>query len=1406
MVFLRSLASTGATENAEGGNRFADFLGSSLSLDAYRVLLSTICGSRDQKALSNVRLASRGLRDLIDANVEELHLRLDKTVIIDRCKGSETVTVFNLCKGGRWLQRWPACRKITLDLSPRSRVDICLQLFASVPSAACQRIEDLKVHCSYSVDMHAFGAMLSGLLSTLPNVTRLELRAWSRDAPARHSRQALTAALSSLPRLTSMAFWLWSWLPCISHGLASQLTKLEVSIRPEGAWRGILDRDTPSPSARAAIASTLSRLTALQELTLTLDTCGERTFPGLAWLVAACPPSLCRFIISDLSLAKGARAPAVLTATIDRRSPRLTRTLDIGLLYPHLLLYPQQLVDFLGPVLRNAWLGRLTLRAPLELALSPHHAQLLASLRAGCSELRLQEIQIGKYDKHDTLDEDKTRGVAVESLAAFLAETLSVDSSRVSGLEVGRVVVNLYLRIGPEPPKPAALASIAASCLQLRLSKIRIDRNGTADSAVEIVRALGLPDVLMWETATEHVRDRLRLRLRPRENLGGAAARVREGGGGISGLAGGGGSAAGGTGPAPSLEGPSLREVIARMVQRLEVPVQARGRGRRGRDRTWREGEDDSVGRELILWGPFAIALLESPQVLRYWLGKQLRPQAAPGCMGPGGWSPVILEGSPYHKLLESRASYGYRYAYRTLPEAGAILLMCPSTPEAVASAKAVRRWAQAMADPALGQEALVGAHLVRRSFAAAVGKELQAMWDAEGAAGPGLVAGRGAGRGGAGEEGEEGSALDRLRWLLGAWAAVKRPWEPLQLAVVRPFAGAPSAACQLIAELVIHAPDRLPIHNLGAVLFGLRWSVPNLVRLELRFGPESAPDKHGNSREVLTAALSSLPRLTCLAVSGWKWLSCIGPGLAAQLTKLEVLLTPVNAAGDVSASYNPSPSDLASISSDISRLTALQDLTLTFGTPKGATFSGLAWLVAACPPSLRRFTINHLRLAHGVNSPAVLTATIDRGSDRLIGSLDIRLVDIGACLYPQLLVDFLGPALRGKLLGRLTLRAPLELALSFHHAQLLASLRAGCSELRLQEIQIGKYDKHDTLDEDKTRGVTVESLAAFLAETLWADSSRVSGLEVGRVVVNLYLRIGPEPPKPAALASIAASCLQLRLSKIRIDRNGTADSAVEIVRALGLPDVLMWETATEHVRVRLRPSECGNQRATAAISLGGGGGSGGFSRGGSGPGPAPNLAVPALRDVFARVLHIMSPSDDCVSRRLIIRGPFLAGLLENPRALHAWLGTQLRPKAATRTQRPGSWSRVVLDSSSDDDNDVGPEEVRVPYRCSYRALPQADAVVLACPTHLEALATMAAVRRHAAAMASGPGTGAVLQAHLGRRGFATAVQQELQAMWDGEGAAGPGVVAGEEATEDLRRLRWLLTAWEVLQRPMEEL
>ncbi|KAG2493984.1 hypothetical protein HYH03_007911 [Edaphochlamys debaryana] len=153
-----------------------------------------------------------------------------------------------MCRDDRWLQRWPRCCKVNLQVHDYGTLVIP---FAAIPHDEARRITTLHVACGDEDPLN--GGHLLALLQRLP---RLELLGLWTPAPADDDPH-FPLALSMLPNLTALRLGDLHGVTLIPRSLWGQLTRLELNNR---MWY----HQPPC----SFITDAFSQLTALRRLTL----------------------------------------------------------------------------------------------------------------------------------------------------------------------------------------------------------------------------------------------------------------------------------------------------------------------------------------------------------------------------------------------------------------------------------------------------------------------------------------------------------------------------------------------------------------------------------------------------------------------------------------------------------------------------------------------------------------------------------------------------------------------------------------------------------------------------------------------------------------------------------------------------------------------------------------------------------------------------------------------------------------------------------------------------------------------------------------------------------------------------------------------------------------------------------
>ncbi|KAG2491514.1 hypothetical protein HYH03_010091 [Edaphochlamys debaryana] len=172
--------------------------------------------SRGLGGLGQARLACSALRALVDEHVWQLRLSL--------ANQDPDVTAL-LGKDGAWVQRWPKCRTLVVDVS-NSELDQVLLLFASAPPATS--ITHLVLRCKEGSKDSLSGAGLMGVLRCVPNLEALTLGAVMAAPDSATERALASCAFAHLRCLRALNLRDYAWVTCLPAGLARQLTSLEV--------------------------------------------------------------------------------------------------------------------------------------------------------------------------------------------------------------------------------------------------------------------------------------------------------------------------------------------------------------------------------------------------------------------------------------------------------------------------------------------------------------------------------------------------------------------------------------------------------------------------------------------------------------------------------------------------------------------------------------------------------------------------------------------------------------------------------------------------------------------------------------------------------------------------------------------------------------------------------------------------------------------------------------------------------------------------------------------------------------------------------------------------------------------------------------------------------------------------
>ncbi|KAG2497269.1 hypothetical protein HYH03_004853 [Edaphochlamys debaryana] len=217
-----------------------------------RWLLETFISKQLEEAgpacLANARLACRDLRRVVNEALTELTIKPERL---------DPEALAALCDGGRWLQHFPALRKVIIVVSAPDAH--CSMPFAHAPLEARRRIQELELSVEDS-NAPFPAAVLSELLQSLPELRALALLA--APPPGDDASRALaTSALESLGQLETLVLSERAWLKCIGPALAPRLTQLAVNnTYPELRYRPDLSNER--------ILALLASMTSLRDLAL----------------------------------------------------------------------------------------------------------------------------------------------------------------------------------------------------------------------------------------------------------------------------------------------------------------------------------------------------------------------------------------------------------------------------------------------------------------------------------------------------------------------------------------------------------------------------------------------------------------------------------------------------------------------------------------------------------------------------------------------------------------------------------------------------------------------------------------------------------------------------------------------------------------------------------------------------------------------------------------------------------------------------------------------------------------------------------------------------------------------------------------------------------------------------------
>ncbi|KAG2483252.1 hypothetical protein HYH03_017850 [Edaphochlamys debaryana] len=247
---------------------------------------------------------------------------------------------------------------------------------------------------------------------------------------------------------------------------------------------------------------------------------------------------------------------------------------------------------------------------------------------------------------------------------------------------------------------------------------------------------------------------------------------------------------------------------------------------------------------------------------------------------------------------------------------------------------------------------------------------------------------------------------------------------------------------------------------------------------------------------------------------------------------------------------------------------------------------------------------------------------------------------------------------------------------------------------------------------------------------------SRALGPRLGLLSIS-HLTVSGSLPDPDPAAALLARCAKVELGALKGSSKGSPRGAISLMRKLGVPRSLEWDAG---------------RGLLATVSL-------------TEPKPGADKRRPVLelRTVVESVVQRMASSAGAPDSILLLRGPFMRGLLSVPAGL--------RPILRHLISAPG---------------------VSPPLRTvSCRALPAAGAVVLGLRLHKSPAAAAEAARRLAEAAGGGPEAAGVvmLEVLCPSLPLEAAIQQELQALWDGDvdgEERGVGATTEEQAKADV--------------------
>ncbi|KAG2501541.1 hypothetical protein HYH03_000048 [Edaphochlamys debaryana] len=267
------------------------------------------------------------------------------------------------------------------------------------------------------------------------------------------------------------------------------------------------------------------------------------------------------------------------------------------------------------------------------------------------------------------------------------------------------------------------------------------------------------------------------------------------------------------------------------------------------------------------------------------------------------------------------------------------------------------------------------------------------------------------------------------------------------------------------------------------------------------------------------------------------------------------------------------------------------------------------------------------------------------------------------------------------------------------------------------------------------------------------------------RLLTLAQVDVDAEPPNPDPAAALYARCNGIQLGNLMGCRH--VRPMLCVVRLLGLPQMLTWDAGKVYtcltVDLLRNGSEAGGRHA----------------------GSAP-VVLPTATLIQRCLERIARTVDENAETSVVLRGPFVRGLIASPRALEGWL----QDVVAALPSKPMT-------------------------AFQYRALPTCGAVLLEYNAGSRTAPVVRAVAEAALPLggAADGDSPAQVEAVSSSLLWSDAAVQVLEALWDGEeeeGEAGApaaeapagGSPGGAEArtAAELERLRCLLETWEGLR------